>query len=115
MSGSAVADAAGIGKIIIDMMVKSVWLYPRLCCRDYRCFGDDRSDHSAINSHGSLRSGFKHINWQPVFGWHYSGAADGGGIDDNECGYIAPSQFRSGRSSTADQTSASRCVQRQPY
>ena len=58
MSGSAVADAAGIGKIIIDMMVKS-GRYTRGYSGDYCRNGNNRTDHSAFDSDGAICAGFQ--------------------------------------------------------
>ena len=52
MSGSAVADAAGIGKIIIDMMVKS-GLYTR-CYAAAIAATNHWTNYSTINSNGAV-------------------------------------------------------------
>ena len=48
MSGSAVADAAGIGKLIIGMMVVQPWI--RRC--NYGGYRNNRTDYPAIDSTG---------------------------------------------------------------
>ena len=66
MSGSAIADAVGIGRIIIGMMTQGRPLSDRLCRRDHRFGRDHRPDHSAIDPDGALRADFRHLDRLPV-------------------------------------------------
>jgi TRAP-type mannitol/chloroaromatic compound transport system permease large subunit len=83
MSGSAVADAAGIGKIIIGMMTKRA-LQPRLRGGDHRGLGDHRSDHPAIDPDGALRAGLQHVDRVSVSRRYRAGPVHGRGADDDE-------------------------------
>ena len=84
MSGSAVADAAGIGKIIIGMMTKNG--------RYTRGYAAAITAASAtigpiippLNTYGSLFCYFRHINWLFVFSWNSSRFNYGFSINDYE-------------------------------
>ena len=68
MSGSAVADAAGIGKIIIEMMVKSGKYTRGLCSRDHRCDGHHRAPIIPPSiPDGDLRTGVWRVDQGPCF------------------------------------------------
>ena len=66
MSGSAIADAVGIGRIIIGMMTQRRPLSGRLCRRDHRLRRDHRADHPAVHPDGALRAHFRHLDRLPV-------------------------------------------------
>ena len=66
MSGSAIADAVGIGRIIIGMMTRG-GSYPvayaaaiTAVCRGHR------ADHPAVDPDGALRAGLRHLDRLPV-------------------------------------------------
>ena len=62
MSGSAIADAVGIGRIIIGMMTKDGRYPDRLCRRNYSLRRHYRADHSAINPDGSVCADLRHVD-----------------------------------------------------
>ena len=66
MSGSAIADAVGIGRIIIGMMTKDGRYPDGLCRRDHGLGGDHRADHSAVDPDGALRADLGHLDRLPV-------------------------------------------------
>ena len=66
MSGSAIADAVGIGRIIIGMMTKDGRYPDRLCRRDHGIGRHHRADHSAVDPDGALRAGLGHLDRLPV-------------------------------------------------
>ena len=66
MSGSALADAAGSGKIMQTLMTKD-GKYPReLRRRPERRFVGDRPDHPAVDPAGALRARLRHVHRLPV-------------------------------------------------
>ena len=67
MSGSALADAAGPGKLEVDMMVKAGYS-PGLLRGAVRHLGDHRADHPAIDPDGALRRRLQHLDRLPVHG-----------------------------------------------
>ena len=84
MSGSAIADAVGIGRIIIGMMTKGRPLSDRLCRRDHRLGRDHRADHSAVDSDGALRAGLGCLDWLPFPGRRHPGPYARRGVYDHE-------------------------------
>ena len=66
MSGSAIADAVGIGRIIIGMMTQGRPLSDRLCRRDHRLRRHHRADHSAVDPDGALCADLRHVDRLPV-------------------------------------------------
>ena len=66
MSGSAIADAVGIGRIIIGMMTRDGKISGRVRRRDHRVGGDHRADHSAVDPDGHLRAGLRRVDRLPL-------------------------------------------------
>ena len=66
MSGSAIADAVGIGRIIIGMMTLGREVSGRLCGRDHRLGRHHRPDHPALDPDGPVRTGLGHLDRLPV-------------------------------------------------
>ena len=66
MSGSAIADAVGIGRIIIGMMTREGPLSDCLCRRDHRFGRHHRPYHSAIHPDGALCADLRHLDRLPV-------------------------------------------------
>ena len=62
MSGSAIADAVGIGRIIIGMMTKDNRYPIALCRRDHRVRGHHRPDHPAVDPDGALCADLGHLD-----------------------------------------------------
>ena len=93
MSGSAVADAAGIGKIIIEMMTKRP-LHPWIRRRDHGGLGHHWPDHPAVDPDGAVRARLEHLDRLPVSGWHCSGPVHGGRPDGDELFHLAPARVR---------------------
>jgi hypothetical protein len=106
MSGSAVADAAGIGKIIIEHDDQERPLHPRLCGGDHGGLGDHRADHPAINTDGALCAGFKHIDRVPVFGRHCPWIVHGGCPDGHEYADLDTARLCTGGAGSAARAAA---------
>ena len=62
MSGSAIADAVGIGRIIIGMMTQGRQYPDRLCRRDHGLGRDHRADHPAVDPDGALCADLGHLD-----------------------------------------------------
>jgi TRAP-type mannitol/chloroaromatic compound transport system permease large subunit len=80
MSGSAVADAGGIGTIEIKAMQDAG--YDRRVCHH-------RADHPAVAADDHLRRVGRGVDWRPVPGRCGAWLADGGGADDHGAGHCA--------------------------
>ena len=81
MSGSALADAAGSGKIMQTLMTKD-GKYPReLRRRAERGVLGDRPDHPAVDPAGALRAGLRHVDRLPVPRRRHPGPAARRGAD----------------------------------
>ena len=66
MSGSAIADAVGIGRIIIGMMTRDGKYPRRVRRRDHRVGRHHRPDHPAVDPDGRLRAGVRRVDRLPV-------------------------------------------------
>ena len=77
MSGSALADAAGTGKVMQRMMTQDGKYTAELRRRTDRGILGDRPDHPAVDTDGDLRAGFGHVGRLPVPRRRGSGRADG--------------------------------------
>ncbi len=93
MSGSAIADAAGPGKLMIQLMLRSGRYPARLRRRDHRGLGDDRPDHPALDPDGALRAGRQHLGRLPVPRRRDPGPLDGRLPDGGGRGDRAPARL----------------------
>ena len=66
MSGSALADAAGSGKVMQTMMTQGRQVPPGLRRRAERRVLGDRPDHPAVDPAGAVRAGLGHLDRLPV-------------------------------------------------
>ena len=66
MSGSAIADAAGSGKMMQNMMTKDGKYTAELRRGADRGHGGDRPDHPAVDPDGALRARFRRFDRLPV-------------------------------------------------
>ena len=99
MSGSAIADAAGTGKMMQYMMTKDGKYTAELCGGPHGGLGGDRSDHSAFHPHDPLRPRVRCLDRLPVSWRRHSRPADGHRPDGHHCRHGAPQEFpgRKGR------------------
>ena len=68
MSGSAIADAAGTGKMMQKMMTEGRQVPAGLRRRADRVLGGDRADHPAVDPDGDLRARLGRLDRLPVPG-----------------------------------------------
>ena len=80
MSGSALADAAGPGKLEVDMMVKAGYS-PGFCRGAVHDLGDHRPDHPAVDPDDPLRRRHQHLDRLPVHGRRHPRPAARGRAD----------------------------------
>ena len=106
MSGSAVADAAGLGKVIIDMMRKDGRYPPRLCRRDHRRRLDHRADHPAIDPDGDVFAGLRRLDRRALRRRHHPRVPDGPDADDHELVDGAAPQLRPRRAGAGPRAAA---------
>ena len=66
MSGSALADAAGSGKLMQTLMTKDGKYTPSFAAALTRGFLGDRADHPALDPAGALRAGLRHLDRLPL-------------------------------------------------
>ena len=66
MSGSAIADAAGTGKMMQTMMTKDGKYTPSYRRGADRRHRGDRADHPALDPDGPLRAGLRRLDRLPV-------------------------------------------------
>ena len=66
MSGSAIADAVGIGRIIIGMMTRDGKYPIGYAGRDHGVGRDHRADHPAVDPDGRLCAGLRYVDRLPV-------------------------------------------------
>ncbi len=66
MSGSAIADAAGTGKMMQTMMTRRRQVHAELCRGADRRHGGHRADHPAVDPDGHLRAGLGCLDRLPV-------------------------------------------------
>ncbi len=76
MSGSALADAAGSGKLMQTMMTQGRQVHGELRRRPDRGLLGDRPDHPAVDPDGDLRAGLRHVDRLPVPRRRHPGPAD---------------------------------------
>ena len=76
MSGSALADAAGTGKLMQTMMTQDGKYTRELRRRADRRVRGHRPDHSAVDPDGALRAGLRHLDRLPLPRRDRSRAAD---------------------------------------
>ena len=79
MSGSAIADLAGTGRISIDMMTRNNRYPVSYAGAITARVGRHRSDHPAVDSDGALCADLGHLGRLPVPRRRHSGRADGAG------------------------------------
>ena len=101
MSGSAIADAVGIGRIIIGMMTRNGKYPIEYAGGDHGLGGHHRTDHSAVDSDGRVCAGFRHVDRLSVPRRRHPGAAARRGVHDHEHG-DRPTQELSGRAAGSD-------------
>ena len=77
MSGSAIADAAGPGKLMTEMMMPGRPLLAGLRGGGDRGLGDDRADHPALDPDGDVRGRLRHLGRLPVPRRRHPGADHG--------------------------------------
>ena len=80
MSGSAVADAAGLGTVEIEAMKKEGY-DAETAGGDHRRVGDDRADHPAVAADDRLRRHRRDVDRRAVPRRRHPGPPDGGGAD----------------------------------
>ncbi len=98
MSGSALADAAGPGKLEVDMMVKAGY-QPGFSAALVDDLGHHRANHPAIDSDGDLWRRVKYLDWLSVHGRRHSWLAAGAGAEHHRIHHGALLRiFRSSRS-----------------
>jgi C4-dicarboxylate transporter, DctM subunit len=81
MSGSALADAAGTGKLMQEMMTRGGKYTQGFRRGAVGGVGGDRADPAAVDPAGAVRAGLRHLDRLPVHGRRGAGAAAGRGAD----------------------------------
>ena len=91
MSGSAVADAAGMGAVEIEAMKKEGYDGGDRRC-GHRRVGDDRADHPAVAADDRLRRRRRNLDRRAVRRRHHPRPADDGGADGHGSPHRDPRQ-----------------------
>ena len=76
MSGSALADAAGSGKLMQEMMTRGNKYTPEFAAALSRRVVGHRADPAAVDSAGAVRTGVRRLHRLPVHGRRDARAAD---------------------------------------
>ena len=109
MSGSALADAAGPGKLEVDMMVKAGYS-PGFSARAQHDLGDHRADHPALDPDGALRRRLQHLDRLSVHGRRHPRPAAGPRADGR--GRLAIAQAAQFPDRAAADAARRRCAHR---
>ena len=101
MSGSAIADAAGSGKLMQTMMTAGGKYTPSLRRRADRRLLGHRPDHPAVDPDGGLRARRRHLDRLPLHRRHHPRPADGRGPDGDHRHHRPPPELSRRRADPA--------------
>ena len=93
MSGSAIADAAGTGRMMQVMMTRDGRYHGELCGGADRCLVGHRPDHPALDPDGALCPRLRCLDRLSVPRRRHSGSADGAEPDDHRRHHRAPQEL----------------------